>query len=280
MQAFYDNYEIVFHPAITHDMNLEEAVDSVLNSDDNLDVFVLEGAVSEKDGNIYKVNNLTFTEAIQRIVNKSNYVVAVGNCAVFGNIPALKDENVMGLQYRYKRKGGLLGPNFRSLSGLPVINISGCPAHPEWILGTLLNIAAGRKLKLDEFGRPVDFYSYFTHDGCIRNQYFEWKVEMEELGHKEGCLFYNFGCRGPLTRSSCNRILWNGVSSKTRSGQPCFGCTEFDFPRNDLWETKYLMGVPAELPPGISKRGYILLAGTAKTFAPKRLKEKLIDYED
>ena len=102
-------------------------------------------------------------------------------------------------------------------------------------------------------------------------------MEAKEFGTKEGCLFYYLGCKGPMTRSSCNRTLWNGVSSKTRAGLPCFGCTEYDFPRVNLFKTFHVMGLPEELPLGVSKRGYILLSGIAKTFAPQRLKEKLID---
>ncbi|MGC8588921.1 MAG: Ni/Fe hydrogenase, partial [Hydrogenobaculum sp.] len=123
--------------------------------------------------------------------------------------------------------------------------------------------------------RPKDVFRYLTHNGCLRNEYFEWKVESREFGTKEGCLFYELGCRGPLTHSSCNKILWNGVSSKTRVGTPCVGCTEFDFPRENMLKTEQAMGLPKELPLGVSKRGYILLAGVAKTFTPERLKDKL-----
>ncbi|MEO1959178.1 MAG: hypothetical protein ABGX23_06460 [Nautiliaceae bacterium] len=31
--------------------------------------------------------------------------------------------------------------------------------------------------------------------------------------------------------SSCNKILWNEVNSKTRAGTPCFGCTGPTFPK-------------------------------------------------
>ena len=49
------------------------------------------------------------------------------------------------------------------------------------------------------------------------------KVPLEK---KRVVLFYEQGCRGPMTHSSCNKILWNEVSSKTRVGMPCIGCTE------------------------------------------------------
>ncbi len=277
METFLKSVNILFHPSLSPEENLEEVVKDILEGKKKLDILVVEGAFGKRT---YKLLGEPLETVIKRLAKLSEFVIALGNCAVFGNIPALLDKDIKGLQFRFRERGGILGSDFRSGSGYPVINISGCPAHPEWFIVTVLNIVHGRKIKLDEYGRPKEFYAYYTHNGCIRNEYFEWKVEAEELGRKEGCLFYRFGCRGPMTKSSCNRIMWNGVSSKTRSGQPCFGCTEFDFPKENMWETKYNMGIPAELPPDVSLRGYIMLSGIAKTFTPSRLKKRLIDEDN
>ena len=43
-----------------------------------------------------------------------------------------------------------------------------------------------------------------------------------------------------MTRASCNNILWNRQSSKTRSNHPCLGCTEPGFPHNDLMKGSVL----------------------------------------
>ena len=264
----------LFHPSFCVEDSPCKAIEEVLSAKQRLNILVLEGAVGED--NMYRLKGRSFKEVIKELARAADYVVAVGNCAVHGNIPALKDD-VSGLQFKFKEPGGILGEDFRSRKGLPVINISGCPAHPEWIAMTLIALAENRIPQLDKWNRPKHLYAYFVHDGCLRVQYYEWKVEAKELGKKEGCLFYHFGCRGPLTKASCNKILWNSVSSKTRSGQPCFGCTEFDFPRRNMWETKYNMGIPAQLPPGVSLRGYIMLSGVAKTFTPSRLKKNLLE---
>jgi len=256
----FEEFEVLFHPSFSVESE-EEVVEKVLR-EGKLDVLVVEGALKKDDNTVKKLCKI------------ADYVVAVGNCAVYGNIPALSDESVYGLQYRFKEKGGLLGENFKSRKGLPVINLSGCPANPEWIVGTLLKIKWKKNLELDELGRPKDYYSSLTHWGCTRNEYFEWKVETKKLGSPKGCLFYHYGCRGPMTHSTCNVHLWNGVNSKTRAGTPCFGCTEYDFPRVNLWETKLYAGIPAELPVGVSKRGYIMISGVAKMFAPERLKNE------
>jgi hydrogenase small subunit len=257
LSSLFSRVDYFFHPSLSIEGE-EEAIGKV----GDIDLLIVEGAVGRED------------KALKSLAEGSLFVMAVGSCAVYGNIPALNNPEVCGLQYRFKEKGGLLGEGFVSRGGLPVINLSGCPAHPSWIVGTITSLLEGIRPKLDQWGRPKDFYSSLTHWGCTRNEYFEWKVEAQELGSQKGCLFYHFGCRGPLSYSSCNITLWNGVSSKTRVGTPCFGCTEYDFPRVGLWETRQYAGLPAELPIGVSKRGYIMLSGVAKMFAPSRLKDE------
>ncbi len=94
---------------------------------------------------------------------------------------------------------------------MPVINIPGCPAHPDWITQIVVALATGRAkdIVLDELNRPKTFFTSFTQTGCTRNQYFEYKQSTMEFGQgtRKGCLFYEFGCRGPMTRSPCNCIL-------------------------------------------------------------------------
>ena len=80
-----------------------------------------------------------------------------------------------------------------------------------------------------------------------------------------------------MTHSNCNKILWNDVNTKTRAGMPCIGCTEVDFPRDNMLETKKNIGIPHEVPLGVPKRAYLSLTGIAKTFKIERLHKKLID---
>ncbi|MEF3191590.1 MAG: hypothetical protein K6347_03425 [Campylobacterales bacterium] len=74
-----------------------------------------------------------------------------------------------------------------------------------------------------------------------------------------------------MTLGGCNATLWNGINSKTRAGVPCFGCMAYDFPRHGLFETKKYMGLPDEMPLGVSKRAYFTMAGVAKSFRHERL---------
>ncbi|MCX7760389.1 MAG: Ni/Fe hydrogenase [Hydrogenothermaceae bacterium] len=273
--AFLNSVNILFHPALTYDREFKDIYKDILEGKLKLDFLIVEGAVSKKKTKVY-FQGFDIYEILENLKNIAEYIIAVGNCASFGNFPALYSEDVVGLNFRFNQRNGFFEGDFTTKSGMPIINISGCPAHPEWIIKTVLSLSYGYDLKLGSLQRPKDFYMYLTHDGCTRNQYFEWKVEAEEFGTKEGCLFYYLGCRGPLTHSSCNKILWNDKSSKTRAGMPCIGCTEFDFPlRGKYFETKLNIGIPEEVPLGVSKRAYIMLSGVAKTFTNHRLKGKL-----
>ncbi len=273
----FSKIELLYHPSLSIDNNLLEIIRDIEKGHINLDFLVVEGAIT-KNKNFCRIGEFSIGEIIEKLKNKASYIIAVGNCAANGNFPALYDKNndVSGLQFKFEEKDGFLPSDFKTKSGYPVINISGCPIHPAWFTQTLLALYYNRKIYLDKLNRPKELFMYLPHDGCIRNEYFEWKTEAEEFGTKEGCLFYNLGCRGPLTHAPCNKILWNRISSKTRAGMPCIGCTEYNFPLNEnFFETKKNMGIPEEVPLGVSKRTYILISGVAKTLKNERTSKKL-----
>ncbi|NPA16468.1 MAG: Ni/Fe hydrogenase [Aquificae bacterium] len=278
--SFYElltKVRLLFHPAVSYREKLHNVVERIKKGKEKLDILVVEGAITG-DERFGRAGKYSITELLDILSRKAEYIIAAGNCASFGNIPALYSGNpdVRGLQFRFEKKDGYLPPDFKTSSGYPVINITGCPVHPAWFTQTVMAIVEGKDIMLDRFNRPKELFMYLPHDGCIRNEYFEWKVESEEFGHKEGCLFYNLGCRGPLTHAPCNKVLWNRVSSKTRAGMSCLGCTEFDFPlRENYFETKKNIGIPEEVPLGVTKRAYITITGVAKTLKNERLTKKL-----
>lgn len=245
---------------------------TLLNSDEPFDFLILEGALSH-DERLLERFGLPFYEILDRFAKRARTIICAGSCASYGGIFRLRDPlKITGALFSGKEKGGYW------LEKKNVINISGCPMHPKWLVETLLMLHRGETVALDAYLRPKEIYSYLVHHGCLRNEYFEWKVDSKQLGEKEGCLFYEHGCLGPMSHANCNKILWNGISSKTRAGSPCLGCTEFDFPRVALYETQKNMSLP-QTPFGISKRAYYSLAGVAKGFKIERLEKKLIDED-
>ncbi|NUM43454.1 MAG: hydrogenase [Anaerolineales bacterium] len=255
-----------------------------------LDIFVFEGSVIQAPNKTGRYNYFAerpMMDWVRDLASQAQIVVALGDCACWGGIPATEPNpsDSVGLQYLKRAHGGFLGADFRSKMGLPVVNIPGCPAHPDWVAQILVAVATGRigDIALDELGRPQTFFKSFTQTGCTRVQFFEYKQSATEFGQgtRQGCLFYELGCRGPVTRSSCNRILWNRQSSKTRAGMPCIGCTEPEFPFFDLkpgtvFKTQKISGsVPKEVPYGTDHVTYMAHSAAARVAAPAWTKEDL-----
>ena len=265
-ELFLNNFNLIYHPSLTVDKSLED----ILNQEEQIDFLLVEGAISSNK-DFFTISYDSTFNLLNKLASKSNYLIAVGSCASYGGIHGKFTENdhICGLK-------DALDENILRKLNHEIVNLTGCPVHPEWILQTLFNLKIHKTILIDEFGRPRELYSTLAHHGCTKNEYFEWKVE-GDFGQKEGCLFYDQGCRGPMTHSSCNKILWNEVNSKTRAGMPCIGCTEMDFPRNDMLETRKNIGIPHEVPLGISKRAYLSISGIAKTFKIDRLHKKLMD---
>jgi hydrogenase small subunit len=82
----------------------------------------------------------------------------MGTCAAFGGIPAAppNPSESCGMQFTNEQPGGLLGPEWRSKAGLPVINVSGCPADAKTMIKTMSMILDGLPLEFDKFNRPTD----------------------------------------------------------------------------------------------------------------------------
>ena len=269
MASFAASFEVLYHPLLMGSSSFHE----LLHVKNNFDFLILEGALS-KDGSILQKFGLPFSDVLNHLSKHAKYIICAGSCGSFGGIFRLNDEkNIYGALFSGKEAGGY----WQEKSN--VINLPGCPLHPKWLVDTLLLLHRGEHVTLDAYLRPKEVYAYFVHHGCLRNEYFEWKVDSKKLGEKEGCLFYEHGCQGPMTHGNCNKILWNEISSKTRAGSPCLGCTEFDFPRHSLYETQKNMSLP-QTPFGISKRAYYTLAGIAKSFKVERLERKLMDEDN
>ena len=273
------NIQPLWHPTISNgNAKQHQAVlDDILSDRIPLDILCVEGAIIRGPGGsgMYDVmHGQPKKDWAAKLARKARIVVAVGTCASFGGIGADGEVEATGLQFTREKKGGFLGADFTSGAGLPVINVAGCPCHPEVLRGTLCAALNGLDLPLDEFNRPLEWYGLMVHQGCTRNEYHEYRVEDHNFGEK-GCLFFYLGCHGPLVNGACNKLLWNQRSSKTRAGVPCVGCTRPDFPQEyPFFQTRNIEGIPLELPNGISRPHYMAYKGMAAAAAPQRLKER------
>ena len=266
LKSFLDDFEFIYHPIIESNYCLEQIVSKNISCD----VLLIEGSISNK----FKRADVKLVDIIKRYSKIVKKVVTVGTCATFGGIfreSAKEDESITGLHFDEENELD----TFKKIKS-KTVSVPGCPVHPEVLVNTLYTIKNDLEVKLDEFLRIKEYYAYTIHNGCTRNEYFEYKVDNHSFGKKEGCMFYDHGCQAPFTHGSCNKILWNEVNSKTRAGLPCFGCTEPTFPKSNLFSTKKNMGIPAVLPVGVAKRTYLTLAGVTKAFKIDRLENDLI----
>ncbi|RLF87323.1 hypothetical protein DRN41_00310 [Thermococci archaeon] len=198
-------------------------------------VLVIEGSIPTKDNGTYCLvgekngDPVTFLEVVKELANKASAVVAVGTCATFGGIPAGKP-NPTGA----KGVSEVLGKEYKSLLGLPVVNVPGCPPHPDWVSGTLVHLILAVKgilplPQLDEYQRPLEFFGKSVHENCPLAGFFTEGTFAKKFG-EEGCTLL-LGCKGPVTRGDCPARKWNGkVNACTISGSVCIGCTDPEFP--------------------------------------------------
>lgn len=265
---------------------LEETLAGCVAGRTPLDLLVVEGAVCRGPwaAQGHRTLETPLSEWSNALAASAETVVAVGTCASFGGVMVhgRNRPGMSGLQFTRDRPGGLLGEAYRSRSGLPVINLPGCPAHPDWMTGTLFALLRGQLgiPDLDRFHRPRVFYSRLAHHGCPRNEYYEFKSSAEEYS-QQGCLFENLGCRGTLCESDCNERLWLGrTGSCPRGGFPCVSCTSPGFPDRfePFFETPKVGGIPTSLPLDVPKAWYVGISGLSKLACPQRLRRNAVAF--
>jgi uptake hydrogenase small subunit len=279
---------LLWHPSISEASNREfiDLLEAILAGQERLDFLCLEGSVVRGPEGSGKFHRLAGTGEpmmhwIERLAKVAGHVIAVGSCAAYGGITAAggNPSEACGLQYDETVEGGLLGKRFTDPSGLPVINIAGCPVHPNWVTETLVQIAFDdlRREDLDEWGRPRSYADHLVHHGCPRNEFYEYKASAEKPSDL-GCMMEHLGCLGTQAHADCNTRLWNGEGSCLRGGYACINCTSpgFEETGHTFAQTPKIAGIPVGLPTDMPKAWFVALASLAKAATPKRLKENAV----
>jgi hydrogenase small subunit len=178
-------------------------------------------------------------------VSSPLFVIALGTCAAYGGIPAAKPNptgarsvtdiltDTIWLASAYTNQTGntLTTSEQRTLlrnMKKKIINIPGCPPHPDWFVGTVAYILTyGARPAIDSLYRPVEYYGQRLCDSCPR---FSTPI---------GCLKM-IGCKGMRTKADCSYRYWNKEPDYSgtgnycpNSGSPCLGCvTPYFWDRN------------------------------------------------
>lgn len=170
------------------------------------------------------------TSWLDRLAPRAAAVLALGTCAAYGGIPAMRGNptGAMGLR-------DYLGADFRSRLGDQIVNLPGCPVQPDTITEILLRIAsrvAGAEpmLELDEQGRPRRLFERTVQEGCGRAGFAEQGEFAQTPADHRGCLV-KLGCMGPVVKCNVPVRGWiNGTGGCPNVGGICVGCTMPGFP--------------------------------------------------
>ncbi|MCM8821940.1 MAG: hydrogenase small subunit [Candidatus Omnitrophica bacterium] len=183
---------------------------------------VVEGSIPTKDSGIYgKLGEKTMLEWFGQLASACSGIISLGTCSSFGGMFAAAPNPAGCKSVRDVCKTLKVEK--------PIINIPGCPPHPDWFIGTIVHLLNRGIPALDDVSRPLDFYGGLIHENCPRRPYFDKGKFAYKFG-EEGCL-YLLGCKGPFTNSDCPLRQWNGgINWLIKNGAPCFGCVEPDFP--------------------------------------------------
>jgi len=207
-----------------------EVMESTAQAQKGEYVFVMEGsvataedgafaAVGERDG-----EHVSIATRVEELAENCLAIIALGTCAAYGGLFAASPNptGCKGVGEFLKERG----------IEKPIVNVPGCPPHPDWFVGTvasvLLNGLPGPD-DVDDIGRPKVFYGGLIHDNCPRRGFFDAGQFAKKLSDP-GCL-YELGCMGPQTYADCPTRQWNnGVNWCVGNGSPCQACVEPEFP--------------------------------------------------
>jgi len=280
--------EFLWHPALSVKSGGEvrRLLDDIEAGRLALDILCIEGSILTGPKGTGRFQMLSGTgrsmlDWVTSLAPLAAHVVAVGTCATFGGVTSAggNPAGATGVQYDGHYPGGALPETFRARAGLPVINVAGCPTHPDWVTETLLMIAAGEMAQdaLDGLNRPLFYTENLVHHACTKNEFYEYKASAEKPGQM-GCMMEHLGCVGTQAAGDCNIRGWNGGSSCTRAGYACINCTapEFEEPNHPFSETPKFAGIPVGLPSDMPKAWFMALASLSKAATPARLAENAV----
>jgi hydrogenase small subunit len=191
-------------------------------------ILVVEGAIPiGASGRYCRLwPGVTMHDALLSISQNAAFIIALGACASFGGVSSGAPNPTEA-----KGVGEILVGDTR------LINIPGCPAHPDWLVGTITYLLTNGHLPpLDADRRPLEYFGRRIHDNCFkRRKYCGEPVTAGQLGD-EGCMEL-LGCKGKKSYSDCYMRKWNssgpgeyGVNWCIGARSPCLGCVQPNFP--------------------------------------------------
>ena len=202
-------------------------------------IVIVEGSVPTGANGVYcTIGGKTAMQILEETTAGAAAVITVGTCSSYGGIPAANPNPT----------GAVGVPEL--ISGVPVINLPGCPMNVDNLVATIVHfLTFGALPAVDGNGRPLFAYGERIHDHCERRAHFDagqFAIEWGDDGHRKGWCLYKMGCKGPSTFHNCPSIRWNGGTSwPIGAGHGCVGCSEPAF-----WDTMTPIYDRLPAPPG------------------------------
>jgi len=161
---------------------------------------------------------VTYEQAVRDFATDAAAVVAIGTCAAYGGIPRSGSNPTDVI-------------SVKEATGRNVVNVPGCPAHPDWITWVIVQLLLGDTIECDSHDRPLAIYGSKLHAQCPRlNTEFA-----TTFGQDHRCLL-DLGCRGKTVFSDCANRKWNnGANWCVDSNGMCIGCVEPTFPGGSFY---------------------------------------------
>lgn len=223
-----------------------QAIEETVKENSGQYVLVVEGPIPTAEGGEFATFGLEdgtkkvmgiempkdkpIVEWMHDLVPGAAAVIANGNCASFGGIPGANAEvtgttPVMDIVADIDKKK-------------PLINVGGCPSHPDWFVGSVMDALLwinGKKgaPDLDEHKRLKTYFGKLIHENCERRAAFDAGMFLEDWNDYNPdfklCLF-KMGCKGPVTYADCPTRRWNSATNWcVGANAPCHGCAEPTF---------------------------------------------------
>lgn len=183
-------------------------------------ILVVEGAVPQGMPSACRVGEEDFQDLLLRSAQGATAILALGTCAAFGGIPGAPSNPSGAVSVSSYLKAQQISQ--------PIINVPGCPPHPDWLTGTLVHLLKLGMPELNEEGSPKLFFGDVIHTHCPEFYNYNMGKFAKNFGDK-GCLF-ELGCLGIRTFADCAERRWNSkVNWCVEAGAPCIGCTQSQF---------------------------------------------------
>ncbi len=223
-QLILDTISLDYHETIMAAAGeaAEDALNKAVSNPDGFVCIVEGGIPTAMDGKYGYIGGHTMLDICGRVLPKAKAVISYGTCACYGGVQAAAP-NPTGA------KG--VGDCFAA-KGIKPINIAGCPPNPLNLVGTLVAYLEGKKIELDNLGRPTMFFGLSVHEQCERLAFYEdgkFAPSFDSEEARNGWCLYNLGCKGPQTMNNCPKIRFNDTNWPVGAGHPCIGCSEPGF---------------------------------------------------